>query len=126
MSATAATRALYPFAIARSLTDEVGLVYTTKTLNDDGSFTLAQLPEWKMARVVDLTTSQIQRLQDKGVTIQHGVSVSFPCELDNSPDAISYGPDLLKVVEYTISEGCSVLTLDKAPIGTAVADTRAQ
>ena len=124
------TRNLLCFSINRTAGYAVTLNFSGKTRNNDGSFTLVASQMVKMANVVDLSEDEIQRLQEGGITINSGIMVTIPEELDNIPDSITfdsgmYQSDTFKVERDVISENCTIMTCSRLPIGHAVAEVGA-
>lgn len=111
------TRDLFPMAISRQSGQEVELIFEDSTPRLDGSFDVLTRAIPYMARVTDLNADQIQRLQEGGITLHQGACVSIPFEFTNEPDSVLYNGSTYKVMESTISEGCSIFLVDKAPIG---------
>jgi len=117
-----ATRDLLPYAIGRNVTETVVLVtlLAQESVNDDGSYSFYKEQIEAEARVVGLTSSEIQRLREAGITLNQGFSVALTGELTKSPDQVQRANGLLlKVVAYTIEEGASVFLCDAAPLGNA-------
>jgi hypothetical protein len=115
------TRDLLSFAVGRNAGEEVTLVtYGTFTNSGDGSYVPEITEETKLARVVDLQPNQIKRLQDKGLTVHNGVSISIVGELEKSPDKIrrSDGTEY-KIIDFTISENASIFIGDLPALGEA-------
>lgn len=104
------TRNLAPYAFTRTTMKLIKLIYSDKTFKDDGSFeTVEQEVETKV-RLIALTSSEIQRLFESGVTISNGVSISLVGELTRLPDYLKDGEQLYRVVSYTFEQGASVMT----------------
>jgi hypothetical protein len=114
----AITRDLFSYAVIRNETETITLVSSVKTLQDDGSFTLVNSSVPKLARVVPLTRSEINRLLEGGITINKGYSISFAEEITVIPDYITLANGLnVKVVDYAVEEGCSVFVADLPALG---------
>lgn len=111
------TRQLLPFAIQRTTMEEITLVFSDKTFQDDGSFILDPLDEQVVkARIIALTSNELQRLRDGGVTINEGVSVSVIGELVQVPDYVKFEIDqIYRVVRYTFEQGVSIMIVDTLP-----------
>jgi hypothetical protein len=115
------TRDLLSYAVGRNAGEEVTLVTNSVfTSNGDGSYTPTTAETVPFARVVDLTPNQIKRLQDKGLTIHNGVSVSVVGELDKAPDKmIRADGTIYKIIDYTIAENASIFICDLPALGEA-------
>ena len=110
------TRNLFPYAIQRTTMEEITFAYSEKSFKDDGSFELEPEYEAVKARLITLTLKDIQRLQEGGITIEKGISVSVVNELTRIPDfIIREGEEIYRVVSYTFREGVSVLVCDSLP-----------
>lgn len=116
------TRDLASLAISRNAGETVTLVVKNVTANGDGSYSAAPgTNPTAIARIVDLTPKEIQRLQDKGITINTGVSISIVGELAKAPyQVIRANGVILTVVEFTISENVSIMMAHTPAIGVAV------
>ena len=110
------TRELAVFAIGRLAGELVTLFLKAKSRQPDGSFAVSGAAQYVYGYFVDLTPNDIQRLQDKGITIQSGVSLSLPYEVSMMPDTVLHNYAEMRVVSGTISEGVTYLVLDDAPI----------
>lgn len=110
------TRNLAPYAITRTTMEKITLVFSDKVFKDDGSFeTLDDMQEIS-ARVIALTSAEIQRLVEGGVTINSGVSISLVGELAKVPDYIILtGSELMRIIRYTFEQGVSVMVCDMLP-----------
>lgn len=116
------TRDLASLAISRNAGEPVILVVKNVTANGDGSY-MSSLPGTypAIARIVDLTPKEIQRLQDKGITINTGVSIAIVGELVKAPyQVIRENGVVLTVVGFTISENVSIMMAHTPAIGVAV------
>jgi len=111
------TRDLFSFAVSRQSGQEVDLVFEDSIQRLDGSFDVIQRVVPYMARVVDLSADEIQRLQEGGITIHSGASISIPYELEQTPDRILYNGATYKVVQAVPAENCSIFVVDKGAIG---------
>ena len=111
------TRNLLPYAITRASMDLVELVYSEKNFLDDGSFERIENPESLeySARVIDLQPLEIQRLQEGGITLNKGKNISIPFQLEQSPDFIKFKNEILRVIQFTPSEGSTVFLVDSLP-----------
>jgi len=115
------TRDLLSFALSRNAGEQVVLYIKTYEANGDGSYRPYVKDVKALARVVDLQPREIQRLQEKGITLHRGVSVSIPLEYPTQPDKIVRADGtVLKVMDYTISENGSVFIADAPALGPAV------
>ena len=119
------TRDLACFATNRTAGYLITLNYSTKVLQNDGSYVLTAAPTSVMADVVDLSEDQIQRLQEGGITINNGISISIPSELPKIPDTITFGQDTYTIMQDVISENTTVLTCSRKPIGTSLVEAGA-
>lgn len=113
------TRNLQVYALTRQQSIEVGLVYNTRIKNSDGTFTASLSTVTTMVFFTSITPKQIQRLREGGVTIAKGAVLSLNEELVSAPiEVLSNKQDdytfltRAKVVDYSISEGVTVLILD--------------
>lgn len=114
----AITRDLLPYSIGRNVSEDVTLTVLGQTLQDDGSFNVAETTVIKKARVVPLTQSEINRLIAGGITINKGYSISFPGEVVKVPDLITLANGLLvRVVSFTVEEGASVFIASMPSLG---------
>lgn len=114
------TRNLLPYAIGRNTVETVILVtlLPQESAADDGSFSFYKEEIQTTARVVALTSSEIQRLREAGITLNQGFSVALVGERQKAPDqVIRADGTLLKVKAYTIEEGASVFLCDMPPLG---------
>jgi hypothetical protein len=111
------TRDLFSMAQSRTADTQVWIQSEVSDQLLDGSFNVTSTLVPYMARMADLQPDQIQRLQQGGITIHAGASVAIPYEFEAAPDSLIYSGKTYKIVESTISENCSVLVIDKAPIG---------
>lgn len=92
---------------------DIILVFSDKTFENDGSFDLTTTETPIRARVIDLQPSDIQRLQEGGITINQGISISVIGELEKVPDYVKLEVDeIFRVVSYTFREGVSVMIVD--------------
>ncbi len=108
-------------AIARNAGEEVVFKIKTQVPAGDGSFQVYTRELKKMARVVNLQPNEIQRLQEKGVTLNQGVSISIADEFTTAPDKITRADGtVMKVVDYTIAENISVFIADVPAMGAAI------
>lgn len=115
------TRDLLPLALSRASGESVVLITKQVVAEGDGSYSVTPAETTALARVVALTSSEIQRLQDKGITVNQGFSISIPSELSKAPDQVVRADgSVLKVVRYTIEEGASVMIADMPAYGPAV------
>lgn len=115
----AATRDLLPFAVGRARSETVTVV-TLKdvVLQDDGSASFYKEELQMLARVVALTSNEIERLQAGGLTINQGVSVAIVGELAKCPESIIRADGtIVKIVKFTIEEGATVMIGDVAALG---------
>lgn len=112
------TRALFPFALQRQAGTLCELIYLRNTMLPDGSANPNPIEQRVRARITDLTTDDIQRLQFKGITINEGNLVSLPYEVD-PPYQVRYLGEIYTVVAYQISQGVTNMILPKVPIGFA-------
>ena len=119
------TRGLACFAASRVAGYLITLNYSTKVLQNDGSYTLTSAPISLMADVVDLSEDQIQRLQEGGITINDGISITIPSELPSIPDTITFGTDTYTIMQDVISENTTVLICSRKPFGTAIPEAGA-
>lgn len=116
----AVTRDLLAFAVARSRTETVTLVTLSpsQSVSKDGSYSFFKEEVSALARVVPLTSSEIERAAMAGITLNQGFSVAVSGELTKSPDqVIRANGQLLKVIRYTIEEGSSVFLCDAPALG---------
>ena len=115
------TRDLLSFAVGRNAGEEVTLVsYPSSTKNGDGSYTPTVVETTALARVVDLTPNQIKRLQEKGLTIHDGVSISIVGELAKAPQKIRRADGRAYTVrDFTIEENASIFIADLPALGSA-------
>lgn len=116
----AVTRDLLAYAVARDVMETVTLVtlYPTPSVNGDGTFTFFKKENAVQARVVALTSNEIERLAAGGITVNKGVSVALTGELVKTPDqVIRADGTLMKVTAFTIEEGTTILTADIPPLG---------
>lgn len=114
------TRDLLSYAIGRNTVETVVLVtlLPQESAADDGSFSFYKEEIQAAARVVALTSSEIQRLREAGITLNRGFSVALVGERQKAPDqVIRADGTLLKVTAYTIEEGASVFLCDMPPLG---------
>lgn len=114
------TRDLLPYAIGRNVVEKVVLItlLSQPSADDDGSFTFYKEEIEADARVVALTSSEIQRLRESGITLNRGFSVALVGERQKAPDQVQRADGtLLKVTAYTIEEGASVFLCDAPPLG---------
>ena len=114
------TRDLLSYAIGRNVVETVTLItlLAQESAADDGSFSFYKEEVRAKARVVALTSSEIQRLREAGITLNQGVSVALVGERQKAPDQVQRADGtLLKVVAYTIEEGASVFLCDAPPLG---------
>ena len=115
------TRNLLSFAVGRNAGEEVTLITNaTLTFDGDGSYTPNKTETSIRARVVDLSPNQIKRLQDKGLTIHSGVSISVVGELAKAPDKVRRADGTeYKIIDFTISENASIFIGDLPALGAA-------
>jgi hypothetical protein len=115
------TRDLLPYAVGRNAGEEVTLItYLTLDNNSDGSYTPSITETQSFARFVDLQPNDIKRLQDKGITIHVGVSISIVGELVKAPDRVRrQDGSEYKVEHFTISENASILIASLPGLGSA-------
>lgn len=107
------TRDLLPYAIGRNTPECVTAIVVIPFPLDDGSFTFYKAEIRVMARVVPLTQNEINRLAERGITIQNGVSVSMVREFGKVPDSIiREDGTYMKVVKFTNREGALVMVCD--------------
>lgn len=114
------TRDLLPFAVGRNLSEVVTTVtvYAEPSADDDGSYNFDKVEASVLARVVALTQNEINRLRAGGITIQDGVSVSLVGEYAKCPDQIIRADGtLMKVVDFTIEEGATILVASVPALG---------
>lgn len=110
------TRNLLPLAVRRTTMELVNLVMSEKVFRDDGSFETIEDYVETRARVITLTSSEIQRLRENGITINSGFSISIIGELATVPDYILLvGSQVLRVVSYTFEAGVSIMLADALP-----------
>ena len=111
------TRNLLPYSVRRATMHVIELVYSEKTFQDDGSFEReeSQDPPQYYARVIDLQPLEIMRLQEGGITINAGKSISISVELEQAPDYIKYRNEVLRVIQFTPSGGATVFLVDSLP-----------
>lgn len=116
------TRNLLSYTIGRNAGEPVTFITNAVlTANGDGSYTPTITETPKMARVDDLTINQIQRLQDRGLTINKGINVSVVGEELKAPDRIRRADGTtFKVIDFAINENASVFICDLPPLGEAV------
>lgn len=115
------TRDLLSHAVSRNAGEQVTLITnTTLSFDGDGSYTATENEKSVRARVVDLQPNQIQRLQDRGLTVHSGVSISVVGELTKAPDRVrrSDGREY-KIIDFTISENASIMIGDLPALGEA-------
>lgn len=117
------TRDLLSFTVGRNAGEEVTFVTNSQFTNiGDGSYGPTIEETQVFARVVDLQPNQIKRLQDKGLTVHSGVSISVVGELDKPPDKVRRSDGTTyKVIDFTIAENASILIADLPALGEAVA-----
>lgn len=116
----AVTRDLLPFSVGRNVSESITLIYTGKVLKKDGSFDVTPTTETKLARVVPLTRSEINRLLVAGITINNGYSISFPGEVIKVPDLITLANGLqVRIKDHTVEEGTSVFVASQPSFGDA-------
>lgn len=118
---SALTRDLLPYAVGRAVTENVILI-TYKDLQPsdalDGSYRYFKEETETKARVVALTSNEIERLAAGGLTLNRGVRVALVGEVTKDPDQIVRASGVvLKVMQSTVEEGASVFLCDIAPLG---------
>ncbi len=116
------TRDLLSYAVGRNAGEQVTLVtYPTFDNNGDGSYSPNEVEtSGVFARVVDLTANEIKRLQDKGITIHDGVSISIVGELTKAPYKVRRADGTEYVImSYTISENASIFYASLPALGSA-------
>jgi len=114
----AITRDLLPFTVGRNLGEVVTVVTLFPTLQDDGSADFFKSEVQTLARVVALTSNEIERLQSAGITLNQGVSIALVGELSKCPDQIiRTDGTIIKIVKFTIEEGATVMVGDVPPLG---------
>lgn len=114
------TRDLLSYGIGRNAGEPVILVTKSFSSIGDGSYTNVKTETEVLARVVDLQPNQIERLQQKGITVHQGVSISVVGELSKAPDKIiRANGQTYKVIDFTISENASIFIADLPPLGEA-------
>lgn len=113
------TRDLFPYATIRQSGELVEMIFETSIALPDGSYSVKRNNIMYRARVTDLSSDQIQRLQEGGMTVHSGSCISIPYELPSAPDSIIYNTQTYKVMESTITEGVSIFLVDKQPVGFA-------
>lgn len=114
------TRNLLPYAVGRNAVEAVVLItlYAQESAADDGSMSFYKEELQTNARVVALTSSEIQRLREAGITLNRGFSVALVGEKQKAPDQVQRADGtLLKVMAYTIEEGASVFLCDAPALG---------
>ncbi len=110
------TRNLLPYAITRTTMKLITFMFSEKVFQDDGSFQLVENPRDIKARIISLTSSELQRLRESGITINSGISVAINEELTQVPDyLILPGSEFFRVISFTFEEGVSVMTCDELP-----------
>jgi hypothetical protein len=115
------TKDLLSFAVSRNAGELVTLVTLTPISADgDGSYTPTIVETETLARIADLQPNQIKRLQDKGLTIHSGVSISIVGELEKAPDKVRRADGTeYKIVDFMIAENASILIGDLPALGSA-------
>ena len=114
------TRNLFPYAIGRNVVETVTLItlIAQDSPDDDGSLSWYKEEILAQARVVALTSAEIERLRESGITLNRGFSVALVGERQKAPDQVQRANGvLLKVSHYTIEEGASVFLCDMPPLG---------
>lgn len=83
-------------------------------LQEDGTYGAAAaftLP-YKATFSAKLTPEQIQRLVTGGLTVTNGASMSIPEALDRNAQRVYVQNAWWRVVEQSVSEGATVMTID--------------
>ncbi len=116
------TRDLLSFTVGRNAGELVTFITLgTFDNNGDGSFSPVETETEIKARVDDLTSNQIKRLQDKGITINQGINISVVGELEKQPDRVRRADGTVyKIITYAIVENATVMIADLPPLGEAV------
>ena len=105
----AALRRLAKFtAIVEFIADEYDELQRDGTYGPASAFTL----EYRVTFSAKLTPEQIQRLAAGGLTVTNGASVSIPEALDRNAQRVYIDGAWWRVVEQSVSEGATVLTID--------------
>lgn len=114
------TRDLLSFGIGRNAGERVTLITKIFSQVGDGSYSSIVDETSILARVVDLQPNQIKRLQERGITVQNGISISIVGELPRSPDqVVRQDGSIYKIIDFTISENASIFIADRPPLGAA-------
>ena len=111
------TRDLSSYAISRAASQSMTLIFSDKTSAGDGSYTETRRHKEYKAHVTDLSRANIQRLQDKGVTVHEGFTCALPVLLVQIPERAIFDGFKCTVVDYVDNEGMTVLTLSKQGMG---------
>ena len=117
------TRNLQSYALQRQQAIDVALITYSNTAIGDGSYSQTPSTVFMKGFLTALTQRHIERLQVKGITIVKGAVLSVIGELTEAPNQVAYGAIdeytfeyQARVIDYSISEGVTVLILDTEPI----------
>lgn len=119
MDGLAITRGLLPYAIRRAEMDPVELLFDEEqSITRIGTVEYVRFKITTGARVVALTTNEIERLNEGGITMDRGYSVSVSHRFKMSPVKIRLKDGtLLTIMKFTQDQGASVWVCDCPSLG---------
>lgn len=113
------SRQLLPYACQRLRLSDIILVYQSKQLQADGSFRVTELEDAEKGYFTQLTTTEIQKLREGGMSITSGAQLTLSTEIEKIPDQVKHRKgkdgiyrDISRVIQYSRGEGITNLILD--------------